>query len=133
TKTGMVVESLADGKRFTAFAHQRISSLEEISIYTYGEDLPLKQVFARMFTHLSGQPAPDPRDPALDLRTFMEEIVEDYDQERVYASDIRKMVSWYNLLLLHGLVDAGEDEGPTGGEADAGASETQDTESPEQE
>lgn len=110
TKTGLVVESLTDGKRFTAFAHQRISSLEEISIYTYDEDLPLKDVFARLYKHLNGQAAPDPKDTSIDLKIFLEEVVDDYDRDRVYDSDIRKMIGWYNQLLEHGLIDDGSEQ-----------------------
>ena len=136
TKNGLVVESLNDGKRFTAFAHQRISSLEEISIYTYEEDLPLKDVFARIYGHLEGRPAPDPKDPQTDLKAFLEEVVEDYDQERVYVSDIKKMLNWYNQLLEHGLVDdnleeVSDTEHPEG-EAD-GQSGTEKEESAEEE
>lgn len=133
TKTGMVVESLIDGKRFTAFAHQRISSLGEISIYTYGEDLPLTEVFARMYRHLQGNPAPDPRSPDVDLRSFLEEVVEDYDQDRVYDSDIRKMISWYNLLVEHGLVDGGESEEAQEQEADESLTDPEETQGPDEE
>lgn len=132
TKTGMVVESLVDGKRFTAFAHQRISSLGEISIYTYGEDMPLKEVFARMYRHLQGQAAPDPRDPGFDLNAFFEEVIEEYDRERVYGSDIRKMISWYNLLLEHGLVD-GEEEMEAVEEENGSITDPEETSGPDEE
>jgi len=125
SKTGLVVESLLDGRRFTAFSHQRVSSLEEISIFTYGEDLPLKEVFKAMYDKLEGQAAPDPRDSSVDLGAFFQDIVEEYDQERVYDSDIRKVLSWYNLLLEHGLLEFNEaKEGETAAEEAVEAEET---------
>ncbi|MBE0640753.1 MAG: hypothetical protein IH599_01875, partial [Bacteroidales bacterium] len=113
-------------------AHQRISSLGEISIYTYGEDMPLKEVFARMYRHLQGQAAPDPRDPGFDLNAFFEEVIEEYDRERVYGSDIRKMISWYNLLLEHGLVD-GEEEMEAVEEENGSITDPEETSGPDEE
>lgn len=110
SKNGFIVESLQDGKRFTAFASERISTLEEISIYTESEDVPLKDVFRLIFEKKQGEPAMSPNSTPDELKTFFEEILPKYDKERVYVSDIKKVFNWYNTLLEHKLLDFKEDE-----------------------
>lgn len=117
SKNGMIVESLIDKKRFPAFASHRVSSLEEISIYTSSEDLPLKEVFKKILEKENSGTCPDPKtmDEA-GLRSYFETIVPDYDKERVHFSDLKKLFSWYNILQPTGLLSAeetkeeGEDE-----------------------
>lgn len=117
TKAGFIVESLVDGKRFPVFAHERVSSLEEISIFTTGEeDLPLKEVFRRISAKLEGKAAPDAGSDGQVLKKFFLEAIPDYDPERVYVSDMKKTLAWYNLLLEKEMLDLSEEE--------AGASET---------
>ncbi|MCU0370535.1 MAG: DUF5606 domain-containing protein [Bacteroidales bacterium] len=100
TKTGFIVESLADGKRSPVFAHERVSSLEEISIFTTGEeDLPLKEVFRKIFEKSEGKAAPDPGADSTAIKKFFQETIPEYDPERVYTSDMKKTLTWYNLLL----------------------------------
>lgn len=110
SKNAVIVESLIDQKRFPAFGHDKISSLEEISVYTTGEEMPLKEVFRTFFTKLEGKPGPDPKTDNKTLKQFFLEMVPGFDQERVYISDIKKMVSWYNLLLEHQLIDSEPDK-----------------------
>jgi hypothetical protein len=109
-KSAVIVESLLDGKRFPAFGHEKISSLEEISVFTTGEDKPLKDIFKAIFEKLEGKPAIDAKSDNKALRQFFLEMIPDFDQERVYTSDIKKMVAWYNLLLQHNLIDLNEPE-----------------------
>ena len=110
TKSGFIVESLADGKRFPVFAHERISSLEEISIFTTAEeDLPLKDVFRIMYDKLNGQQGPDAKSQESEVKKFFSETIPDYDAERVYISDMKKAVSWYNILLEKDLLDFTEE------------------------
>jgi hypothetical protein len=104
-KNAVLVESLIDQKRFPAFAHEKISSLEEISVFTTGEDLQLKNVFKTMFEKQEGKAAIDSKSDDNALRTYFLQIVPDYDPDRVYASDIKKIVSWYNLLVENNLLD----------------------------
>lgn len=114
TKNGAVVESLTDGKRFTAFVHDRISSLEEISIYTMDEDMSLKDVFKRIHEKQEGGKAIDPKSANKELQAFFEEAVPEYDRERVYTSDIKKVIKWYNLLHEKDMLDfTGEEEEKT--------------------
>lgn len=110
TKTGAVVESLIDGKRFTAFAHERISSLEEISIYTTDEDMPLKDVFKKVSENQEGKAAIDHKASGNELKAFFLEAIPDYDEERVYTSDIKKVIRWYNLLHEKDLLNFEEEE-----------------------
>ena len=99
TKSGVVVESLIDGKRFPAFAHERISSLAEISVFTNEDDVSLEKVFKKIYEKYEAKQAIDHKSDGKELKTFMLEILPDYDQERVYTSDIKKIVMWYNLLV----------------------------------
>jgi hypothetical protein len=112
TKTGFVVESLADGKRFPVFAHERVSSLEEISIFTTGEeDIPLKDVFRKFSETLEGKPGPDSKSDNAAVRKLFEKAIPNYDQEKVYISDMKKAIAWYSILLENNLLDfSGEEE-----------------------
>jgi hypothetical protein len=105
TKTGVIIESLNDGKRIQAFASDKISSLGEISIFTTTEDMPLREVFRLIQEKIANQPAPDAKTDDKALKTFFESVVPDYDRERVYTSHMRKLVQWYNLLLANGITD----------------------------
>lgn len=109
-KQAVIVESLTDQKRFPAFGHEKISSLEEISIFTTGEDRPLKEVLKTIYEKLNAQPALDARSDNKALIAAFQELVPDYDPQRVYVSDIRKMITWYNLLLQHNLLDFSDPE-----------------------
>jgi hypothetical protein len=110
TKNGIVVESLLDGKRFTAFVHERVSSLEEISVFTSGEDMSIKEVLKRIFNKEQGQKAIDTKSDQKALLAYFEELVPEYDKERVYASDIKKVLSWYNILQEKEMLDFTEEE-----------------------
>ncbi len=105
TKNGVVVESLLDGKRHTAFSSDRVSSLEEISVFSETEDVPLKDVFKNIFDKQDGKAAINHKSEAKELKSFFEEVLADYDKERVYTSDIKKVIQWYNLLLEKDLMN----------------------------
>jgi hypothetical protein len=109
-KNAMIVESLIDKKRFPAFGHEKISSLEEISVFTTGEDMPLKDVFKAIHTKLEGKAAIDPKSDNNALKKFFLEMIPEFDQEKVYVSDIKKMIAWYNLLHEHNMLDFTEPE-----------------------
>lgn len=110
SKNGFIVESLQDGKRFTAFTHERISTLEEISIYTATDDIPLKKIFKTIFENQNGQPAISHNADPKEIKSFFEQVIPDYDKERVYVSDMKKVVNWYNLLLEYKMLDFTEEE-----------------------
>jgi len=105
TKTGVIIESLTDGKRLQAFASDKISSLGEISIFTTSEDMPLREVFRLIQEKNNDQPAPDTKADDKTLKAFFEVVIPDYDRERVYTSHIRKLVQWYNILIANGITD----------------------------
>ena len=110
TKNGMLVESMLDQKRFPVFAHEKISSLEEISIFTETEDLPLKDIFKKINDLLEGGKALSHKSSPEELKEFFDDVVPDYDKERVYVSDIKKVIQWYNLLHEKDMLDFTEDE-----------------------
>ncbi|MGA2821975.1 MAG: DUF5606 domain-containing protein [Bacteroidales bacterium] len=109
-KNAVLVESLLDKKRFPAFAHEKISSLEEIAVFTATEEKPLKEILKAIYSKLEGKPALDAKSDNKLLQEFFLEVVPDYDSKRVYISDIRKIISWYNLLLENQLLDFTEKE-----------------------
>lgn len=104
-KNAVLVESLIDKKRYPAFAHEKISSLKEISVFTTGEDKSLKDVLKSMYDKVEGKTAIDTKVDDKTLKAFFLEVVPDYDSERVYISDIKKIINWYNLLVENSLLD----------------------------
>ncbi len=98
-RNGIIVEAFSDKKRSFVNASSKVSSLEDIAIFTSEEEVPLKQVLKSIFEHENGGPAPDPKSSPEELKAFMEKILPTYDHERVYVSDIKKLVTWYNTLL----------------------------------
>ncbi|HET6992488.1 MAG TPA: DUF5606 domain-containing protein [Bacteroidia bacterium] len=115
SKSGVIVESLIEKKRFPAFASNRISTLEDISIYTTGDDLPLKEVYKKIFEKEKGGPCIDPKSSdEKALRAYIETVIPEYDKERVHISDLRKLFSWYNILQATGLLAAEEPKDEAG-------------------
>lgn len=109
-KNMLIVESLQTKKRIPAYAHDKVVSLGDIAIYTNNEEVPLRQVFKTIY---------EKEGKALDasllkdteaLRAFFVEILPDYDQERVYVADIKKVVAWYNILIAANITDFGEEK-----------------------
>lgn len=114
TKNGAVVESLIDGKRMPVFQSDKISSLNEISMFTYDEDYPLRKVFSNMYVKENHQPVDDSikNSSKEALFAYFGEVLPNIDTERVHASDIKKAISWYNLLLSKDMIDEKADEEP---------------------
>lgn len=103
-KNNVIVQSLSDNKRFPAYASDRISALEDISIYTYEGDVPLKEVYTKLYEKEGGKETISHKESANKLTAYLEEILPDYDRERVYPSDVKKLFQWYNLLHKHGVL-----------------------------
>jgi hypothetical protein len=97
-KNGVIVESLIDGKRFQAFSHDKVSSLEEISVFTDTDDKPLREILKIIREKTEGGKAPDPKSDNQKLKDFFETIMPEYDRDRVYVSHMKKIYGWYNLL-----------------------------------
>jgi hypothetical protein len=110
SKTGAVMESLIDGKRLPVFASDKISSLAEIGMFTTGDDVPLKTIFQSVFRKENGQQASiSAKADNKTLQGWFSEVLPEWDKDRVYVSDIKKLVNWYNLLQSKNLI-ALEDE-----------------------
>ncbi|MEL0652397.1 DUF5606 domain-containing protein [Algibacter sp. TI.3.09] len=106
TRGGFIAESLIDKKRITVNVRQNVSVLSEIAIYTLTEEVPLKQVFLNIKNKENGQESSvKPKDGKDKLEEYFFEILPDYDEDRVYASDIKKVLQWYNLLVKNNLLD----------------------------
>ena len=102
TRTGLIVESLDEKKqRMAVNAHQKISVLEEISIFTNSAEgtVPLQDVMKKIYAEFQDDPGVDSNDSKDELMAFLKHIVPDYDEEKVYPSDVKKLVAWYGILV----------------------------------
>ncbi len=97
-KNAVIIEHLETKKRSSAFGSAKVSSLEEISVFTENEDMSLGKVFNLIFEKENGGAAIDYKSNPDKLKTYFREIVPEYDRNRVYNSDIRKIIQWYNIL-----------------------------------
>jgi len=104
-RNGIVVEALEDNKRHVAPATARVSSLEDIAIFTDDEEVPLADIFFRIHEKTEGKESLSHKAGAAELKSYFEELVPDYDEDRVYVSDIKKVFQWYNQLHSHGLLE----------------------------
>lgn len=103
-KNSIIVESLLDKKRFPAYASDRISALEDISIYTYDDDKPLMEIFEGILAKSEGKQGPSHKEDLSTLQEYLSDVLPDYDEERVYPSDIKKLFQWFNLLHKSGVI-----------------------------
>jgi hypothetical protein len=105
TRTGFVAHSLVDGKRITASIRDQVSLLSEINIYGLQDEVPLAEIFQKILAKENGAVCSlKPKAPATDLEAFFFEVFQDYDEEHVYPSDIKKIIQWYNILVNKGLL-----------------------------
>lgn len=102
---GIIVESLADGKRMNAPTTAKVSALTEISIYTEGEDVPLASVFTSIYEQKNGGKAVSHKESAETLKAAFAEALPDYDRDRVHVSDMKKVFAWYNILVDAGFTE----------------------------
>ena len=98
-KGHIIVESLETGKRLPITGAYQINSLNNIAIYTYTEELALGEVLYKIFKHLDGKEAISHKSSNTELLSFFEEVLPDYDRDRVYASHVKKIIQWYHSLL----------------------------------
>ena len=108
TRTGFVAESLIDGKKITVGLKSNVSLLSEISVYTYSEEKPLTEIMRTIAIKEDNGPAISHKEDNSKLVAYFLEVLPDYDQERVYPSDIKKIVNWYNMLQAKDLVSKEE-------------------------
>ena len=102
---GVIVESLLDGRRMNASATSKVSSLTEISMFTEGDDIPLADVFTKIYAHTGGREAVSPKEAPEKLKACFAEVLPDYDRDRVHVSDIKKCFAWYNILVKAGFTE----------------------------
>ena len=108
TRSGFVAESMIDGKRITVSMRSNVSLLSEISMYTYSQEKPLVEILRAIAIKENEGPAISHKEDNSKLLTYFKQIVPDYDEERVYPSDIKKVLNWYNMLQAKGLVSKDE-------------------------
>lgn len=102
SKTGIIVKSLTDGKRFPILSTQNVSLLENIAIFTYEEEVPLLTVFKSISEKEEGKETISHKESGAKLTAYFSKILPDFDQERVYTSNIKKIIQWYNALISVG-------------------------------
>lgn len=110
TRNGFLAESLLDGKTINVSGRHSVSLLSEIAIYTLTSEVPLREVFQKISEKEDGKETIDHKVPKEELEEFFFGILPDYDEDRVYASDIKKIVQWYNMLVKNDLADFSEPE-----------------------
>lgn len=111
-KNSIIVDSLTENKRFPAYASDRISALDDISIYTVEGDKPLKDIFSDIYKKQAKGTAPSHKEDITTLQAFLIDILPNYDEERVYPSDIKKLFQWYNILHASNNLKPLEEEKP---------------------
>ena len=113
-KNMLIVESVTpDKKRMPAYGNERITSLADIAIYTDDAEKPLKEVLEAIKEKENGAPATidTKKAAAEELRQYLSEVLPDFDRDRVYPNDIKKLITWYNILVNNGITDFMDDEG----------------------
>lgn len=105
-KSNVIVESLINGKRMPAFSTSKISTLEDIAIYSSDEDIPLREVLLRFFDKYKGEIIEYNKSSNKELLDLFEAVLPEYDKDRVYASDAKKVVNWYNCLIEKDILTA---------------------------
>ena len=109
-KNGIIVESIIDKKRIPAYATQKMIQLEDVAIFTTGEDKPLKELFQTIYEKENGGECISHKQPDAELKAYFTSVLPNYDAEKVHVSVIKKVVSWYNILKAAGLLDEKEVE-----------------------
>lgn len=105
TRTGFIAESLEDGKKMPVGMRNNVSVLSEIAIYTLEGEVPLKEVFRKIYEKEDGGETISHKASKDELEAYFFEILPNFDEDRVYASDIKKVFQWYNLLKKHDLLE----------------------------
>lgn len=110
SRSGFIVQSLIDNKKIPISAANNVSALQDIAIYTYSEEIPLVDIFRSIAKKEDCKKAISHKESADKLKSYFGEILPDFDEERVYNSDIKKVISWYNQLVDLGMIDLEEDK-----------------------
>ena len=108
-KNCVIVESLVTKKRMPAYASSKISSLSDVAVYTETGETPLKEIFKKILDHQEGKEIPEFKSNN-ELKEYFATVIPEYDHDRVYVSDIKKIIKWYNLLLQKNLLNFDKEE-----------------------
>ena len=109
-KNSIIVESLETKKRMPAYATSKISALEDIAIFTEDEDILLKKVFKNIYDKENGGESISHKSSANELKEYFAEVLPEYDRDRVYVSDIKRLINWYNILHKMDILKFEEEE-----------------------
>jgi hypothetical protein len=101
----VIVESFTDRKKTPLYSHNQANMLEEIGIYTYDDTKPLSEIFDDIAKKEKGEQSLSHKSSTNQLTAYFREILTDYDEERVYISDIKKVIQWYNAMQAFGLIE----------------------------
>jgi hypothetical protein len=110
TRGGFIAKSIIDQKKIAVNVRHNVSLLSEIAIYSYTEEVPLGNIFQKMFEKEDGKEAISAKASKKELEAYFSEVLPDYDSDRVYQSDIKKVIQWYNLLISNGFIDFSVEE-----------------------
>jgi len=110
SKNNIIVESLDTKKRIPVYSTSKVSALEDIAIYTETGDVPLKEVFKAIFEKEAGGQTISHKSSVNELKSYFGEVVPEFDNDRVYVSDIKKVLMWYNILQEKEMLDFTEEE-----------------------
>ena len=111
-RNGIIVEGLEDKKRINAYSTYKVSTLEDIAVFTNTGEVSLKDVLRKIHEKENGGKAPGIKASNDELKAYFDAILPDYDREKVYVSDMRKIVTWYNILQQANMLDFSEEEKP---------------------
>jgi Domain of unknown function (DUF5606) len=121
-RNGIIVEGVSDNKKMLVHSSNKVSALADIAIYTDTEEVPLKEIFKKIYEKEVGKQAISHKSTDEQLKQYFEGILPNYDKNRVYGSDIKKVINWYNVLIEHNLLDPNEKDE----EEEASVAETKD-------
>ena len=110
TRGGFVAKSMLDGKKIAVNMRHNVSILSEIAIYTYTEEIPLGEVFQKIKEKENGGAAISHKSSKKELEAYFSEVLPDYDEDRVYTSDMKKIFQWYNILIENGFTDFSKED-----------------------
>ena len=103
SKGGFIVKSMESGKKTAVSMRHNINVLGEIAIYTYDDEIPLYKVFNNIAEKESKGKTIDPKSTSNELKSYFQDVLPEYDEERVYVSNIKKVLQWYNSLIDLGI------------------------------
>ena len=110
SKSGVIVQGILDNKKLPVNAQSNVSSLDDIAIYTFEGELPLKDIFKNIYEKEEGKNCISHKESKEEIYKYFSDVAPDFDDERVYISDMKKVFQWYNLLLDHEMISFEEEE-----------------------